>query len=254
MIKKYKDFVEEGMESPLGEYPHQYQSMENPDDKGESGNLEFAEKNSNFQAIQNELKTIIYNNGIKNNPNLTEQDVENALIKFFELGDFKKEQIKKISDECKDVKKCAQEIYDKYIKYVKLEGSDKTNDVEQDSIMESNEWYDINDKLKILKSYIHILDNSGIDNKLIRNYFIILYNFLIIERMFSDDVIKHGKEINKNLKLDKLNNINDVIQKFNELYDRYSIIRNNVETFDNIDIIRKFLSGRTDVYNKLMGK
>lgn len=40
----------------------------------------------------------------------------------------------------------------------------------------------INDKLALLKSYIHILNNSDGDYDLVKRYFIILHNFLIIER------------------------------------------------------------------------
>lgn len=113
-------------------------------------------------------------------------------------------------------------------------------------------WYDIDDKLSILRSYIHILKNSNSKDNLAITYFIILHNFLIIERGFFDDVKLNGKEINKYLKLNKLNNEQEVYQKFLELYDVNNIIRNNIETMDSIDSIRDYLSKRPDIYRRLI--
>ncbi len=109
-------------------------------------------------------------------------------------------------------------------------------------------WYDIDDKLSILKSYIHILKNSKENYDLAISYFIVLHNFLIVERGFFDDVKLYNKEINKYLKLEKLNNEKDVYNKFLELYDRHNIIRNNVETIDNIDSVGEYLSKKPDLY------
>lgn len=112
-------------------------------------------------------------------------------------------------------------------------------------------WYDIDNKLKILKSYIHILgDNEDYD--LYRKYFIIIHNWLIIERMFYDEVKSDNKELNKHLNLEKLNSVKEVIDKFTELYDTYSNVRFAVETFDSIESIRKYLKERPEVYNRLI--
>jgi len=115
-----------------------------------------------------------------------------------------------------------------------------------------NTWYDINDKLALLKSYIHILNNSDGNYDLAKQYFIILHNFLIIERGFFDDVVACGKQINKFLNLEKLNDTDEVYKKFLELYDIEHQVRNNVETFDNIESIKQYLSKRPEVYNKLI--
>ena len=118
---------------------------------------------------------------------------------------------------------------------------------------ENNKWYDIDNKLYLLRSYIHILDNNdNINIDLYKKYFIILHNFLIIERMFYDDVVINNKEINNNLKLEKLNTVEQVINKFNELYDVYNIIRNNIETFDNIDSIGNYLNKNKKIYTELI--
>ena len=75
-----------------------------------------------------------------------------------------------------------------------------------DFINESK-WYDIDDKLYILKSYVNILKNDNSEKyRIAINYFIVIYNFLIIERMFYDDIILNNREINKYLTLEKLNN------------------------------------------------
>ena len=115
-------------------------------------------------------------------------------------------------------------------------------------------WYDIDDKLSILKSYIHILKNSKENYDLAISYFIVLHNFLIVERGFFDDVKLYNKEINKYLKLEKLNNEKDVYNKFLELYDRHNIIRNNVETIDNIDSVGEYLSKKPELFRELLKK
>jgi len=115
-------------------------------------------------------------------------------------------------------------------------------------------WYDIDDKLSILKSYIHILKNSKEDYDLAISYFTVLHNFLIVERGFFEDIKLHNKEINKYLKLEKLNNEKDVYNKFLELYDTNNIIRNNVETIDNIDSVGEYLSRRPEFFRELLKK
>lgn len=112
--------------------------------------------------------------------------------------------------------------------------------------------YNIDDKLSILKSYIHILKNSKENYDLAILYFIILHNFLILEHRFFEDVKSHNKEINKYLKLKKLNNEKDVYNKFIELYTTDNIVRNNVETIDNIDSVSKYISNRPELFKKLL--
>ena len=119
-------------------------------------------------------------------------------------------------------------------------------------ISEKVQWYDIDEKLYILKSYINILNNTEDDYDIVKNYFIVLHNFLIIERMFFDDIVSHKKEINKYLKLEKLNTVTEVYDKFLELYDQWNIVRNNVETLENIDSVGKYLKENPKVYKKLL--
>lgn len=114
-------------------------------------------------------------------------------------------------------------------------------------------WYDINKKLKILKGYINILKNDDEDkNRLAISYFRILYNFLIIERMFYPDVVAAGKEINKFLDLDKLSTVEDVQNKFIELYNINNPVRNNVELLTNIQTIGDYVNGRPEIFKKLL--
>jgi len=130
----------------------------------------------------------------------------------------------------------------------------KTIRVNQIISEKTDDWYDIDEKLKILKSYIHILNNDSKKYELAKKYFIILHNFLLIERMFYEEVKEARKEINKHLNLEKLNDQHDVYQKFLELYDINSHIRFAIETFDSIESIRLFLKERPITYQKLMKK
>ena len=135
--------------------------------------------------------------------------------------------------------------------------------------LNEDKHYEIDDKLKFLKSYIHILKNSddyvekinlsgddvnaksiNIDTAI--NYFIIIHNFLIIERMFIDIVTKSNKNINKHLQLSRLHNENDVMDLFFKLYDNNSLVRFAIETFDSIEEVKLYLQKHKNVYNTLM--
>jgi len=143
-----------------------------------------------------------------------------------------------------------------------------------------NKFFDdkkLKNNLQIIRSYINILKKSNlyidkialmndedvtnsksytIDSAI--NYFIILHNFLIIEKKFFNDVKMSNKEINKYLDLKKLDNIDDIIKLFYELYDPYSKIRFALETFDSIESIRiylktiKFKNKYKTIYNTLL--
>lgn len=117
-----------------------------------------------------------------------------------------------------------------------------------------SKWYDIDYKLYILKSYINILKNANDDKYQIAiNYFIVIYNFLIIERMFYNDVVISNKEINKYLELEKLYDDQQVYDKFLSLYDTNNIIRNNIETIDSIDSVNDYISkNRNKIFYKLL--
>jgi len=128
----------------------------------------------------------------------------------------------------------------------------------------------VDKKLHTLKQYINILkqsdsyiENIGLVNDsqfkknsmnidIAINYFTILHNFLIIERMFSSIVKLSNKELNKYLELENLTSVGSVLSKFNELYDVDGKVRFAVETFDSIEEIRILLTKRGDVYDKLM--
>ena len=118
-----------------------------------------------------------------------------------------------------------------------------------------NNWYNIDNKLEILKDYVDRLNNEfDVTNNLIKAYFIVLHNFLIIERQFYSDVVLAGKEINKYLHIKKAVSIADIINTFNKYYDIYHPVRNNVETLDSIEEIRQYLSKRPEIYKVLIKK
>jgi hypothetical protein len=131
MIKNYKQYIKEGnvgMSSYISEYPYQYNTMDNPADRGKEGNIEYYKSENNFQSIQNEIKNLIHNDLSKTDKNITEQDIEQELRNFFNISDVKKEDIRTISDNCKNVKKCALEIYNKYKKYSKINNDQNINE------------------------------------------------------------------------------------------------------------------------------
>lgn len=112
---------------------------------------------------------------------------------------------------------------------------------------------ELKDKIKILKTYIDVLDKDNEYHYFARKYFLILYNFLFIEQMFLNDVKAANKEINKILELEELSDPKEIYQKFLLLYDNVnSQVRNNVETFDSIESIRQFLKNHSEVYSSLI--
>jgi len=120
-------------------------------------------------------------------------------------------------------------------------------------INEGYELYNIDKKLYLLRSYIRMLKVSNDTNKdMMIRYFIIIHNFLIIERMFFEDVKMCNKEINRYLELDKLDNVEDVEKIFYELYNSYNKVRYAVETFDSIEPIRIYLQEHPSVFETLI--
>ena len=107
--------VKEGMEKML-EYPYQYNTIDNPSDRGFTGNITYYKKVKTFQYIQEELKNIIK----ENYPELDNKTINNIVNEMMMLGGNKSAEIRKISDNCKDIKKCSKEIYDKFFKYVEV--------------------------------------------------------------------------------------------------------------------------------------
>jgi len=102
---------------------------------------------------------------------------------------------------------------------------------------------------KQLLEYLEILKNS--QNVLAETYFIIVYNFLFLENKYFDSVKESKKEINRYLDLPKLETVEDVLDKFAELYGVYNNVRFAVETFDSVEEIRLRLKKSPDFYTKL---
>lgn len=119
---------------------------------------------------------------------------------------------------------------------------------------------------KRLREYIKILkknydlgfvkDEGGNYNKfdIIIKYFIIIHNFLNLEEKYSDLIKLSNKELNKYLNLPNLESLQDVLKKFNDLYDINSKVRFSVETLDSIDEIRDFFSKNPKFFNKIYYK
>ncbi len=106
---------------------------------------------------------------------------------------------------------------------------------------------------KRLREYVKILKDSNVSD-IYTNYFVIIHNFLLLEDRFFDLVKLSNKELNTNLNLPKLSTVNDVIDKFNELYNTNSLVRFSVETMDSIEEVRTFLPTLPNFYNKIYFK
>jgi hypothetical protein len=111
--------------------------------------------------------------------------------------------------------------------------------------------YSITKSLHIIRTYLRIL-NKNERFEVEKSYFIVLHNFLMIEQLFLDEIKLNNKEILVNLKLREVNDINNVLIVFAELYDINSKVRNNVETLDSIEPIRIYLSNKPNIYNELL--
>ena len=81
---------------------------------------DFYQKDNKFQQVQEIMKTIIKPILLKKNSNIDDNDLDKSVNKFFELGNNKTKDIKAMVDNCKDINQCAQDIVDKYYKYVKI--------------------------------------------------------------------------------------------------------------------------------------
>lgn len=109
--------------------------------------------------------------------------------------------------------------------------------------------------LELLKEYVKILDNEGrlhTSYNLVKAYFIILHNFILIEHKFQVDVCASNKEINKHLNLVHLDTVQDVYDLFFKLYEVHHVVRNNVETLNSIDSVRDYLRTRLYVYKEFI--
>lgn len=114
----------------------------------------------------------------------------------------------------------------------------------------------IPDNQKRLREYIKILkENSDLENiNFFIRYFIIIHNFLHMEEKYSDLIKMSNKELNKYLNLPKLKNVDDIIDKFYELYDLNSKVRFAAETLNSIDEVNEFISDKPNFFDKIYYK
>lgn len=126
----------ETIASHAGEWPLNQQQIGDTD---VTSDPDYAAKENKFQEVQEYMKIVLKPILLKKNPNADEHDIEKVSDSFFKLGNNKDKDIKNMVDGCKDVKQCAKDIINKYIKYVKINfnSKDDINDVEQDSVMSS---------------------------------------------------------------------------------------------------------------------
>ncbi len=137
-ILRFNDFVKEANASYAGDWPLNKQQI-GMDDGDVANNQEYAKKENKFQEVQEHMKAILKPILLKKNPNANDSDIEKVSDSFFNLGDNKAQEVRKMVDNCKDAKQCAQDIVNRYLRYVKINfnSKDNVNDVEQDSVMAS---------------------------------------------------------------------------------------------------------------------
>jgi hypothetical protein len=131
------DYIKEAMNT-YGEWPLNKQQA-GVDDGDVANNQDFARSENKFQEVQEYMKQILKPILMKKNANVEDVDVEKVSDSFFNLGNNKSQEVKKMVDGCKDTRQCAQEIVNRYMKYVKINfnSKDNVNDVQQDSVMSS---------------------------------------------------------------------------------------------------------------------
>ncbi len=135
-ILKFKEYTNES--NYAGEWPLNKQQI-GVDAGDVTSNPQFAGSENKFQEVQELMKQILKPIILKKNPDADDNDVNKVSDSFFKLGNNRAQEVKQMVDNCKDTKQCAQDIVNKYIKYVKINfnSKDNVNDVEQDSVMSS---------------------------------------------------------------------------------------------------------------------
>lgn len=96
------------------------------------------------------------------------------------------------------------------------------------------------ENLKILKNYINILMNNYEKYQSEVNYFMVVYNCLKLECIFTNIIEIHNKSINKHLELIKTKSSRKIGKIYDKLSASDSIIFHNVSTIKDIDSISKY--------------
>ena len=121
------------------------------------------------------------------------------------------------------------------------------------------------DKLRVLRKYVKILKKVKGDRfqqniNLAERFFIILHNYLILEKGFYKELKENNwEELNKYVNLiEQHGDVDDedrfaIYNKFLELYDPgSSYLRANIEKFTENDIIKKYIDKKPYIFEKLL--
>lgn len=95
---------------------------------------------------------------------------------------------------------------------------------------------------EIVKNYIDVLNSEPDKNKNDIEKLMVLHNCIILENIFRHDVKLKGKEINKYLKLMNTRNIPVIKKICTVLFKNDSIVKKNIETFNEISSVSKYCS------------
>lgn len=103
-----------------------------------------------------------------------------------------------------------------------------------------NENIDLNE-YKRKYTYIENLMNYFESGSIYYSWFKWILFSLKMEKKYTDIVQGSGKHILKHIEIKPIFSKEDAMDYFNETYDRYHILRNNVETIDNVEEVRQYL-------------
>jgi len=124
IIKKFFEFYSQ--EAPM---TRQGDSLSQDDMLGN----DHYENENKFQQVQEYMKILLKPIILKKNKNADNTDIEKVSDSFFNLGGNKSQEVKRMVDACKDTKQCANDIINKYFKYVKINFGlkDEINDMDR---------------------------------------------------------------------------------------------------------------------------
>jgi hypothetical protein len=89
------------------------------------------------------------------------------------------------------------------------------------------------------------------DTDIAIKFFIILHNVLVLEDEFYDQCVMANKPMNKYLHISRSWRVDDILGEFNNLYNKDTRVRKNIESIHKVEEIRYVLKQNPNFYKKL---
>lgn len=119
-----------------------------------------------------------------------------------------------------------------------MKGNDKPTSA---APINTDECLNRKENLRILKNYINVLLKNDYEKYQSEvNYFMVVYNCLKLECIFTHELEIHNKDINRHLELKKTRSSKKIEKIYGELSATDSIIYHNVSTIKEIDSISRY--------------